>query len=99
MLTLQTDYYLGASVPTGGIVTDRAFLQFLDTYVVCRFKGFTVTEGLGYWKGQNELVRVLSILHNGLDPDGIDRIGEAYRNVFAQTSVLIVKRAVEGRIV
>jgi hypothetical protein len=93
--------YLGANIPlaethskiTGerfarATVSDKDFANFLE-HVTPGFPGFTVTEGQGYWKGQPELVRMLSIMAPDTDAfrATIRQFAEQYKTMFAQEAV------------
>ncbi len=96
-----TKLFLGATVPTGGIVTRRALDNFLSGAVTPEFPGFTVQDATGSWEGETEPAWILTIVHNSKQQTLIDvhRIGLAYKATFRQGAVLIVSTVVDSVLV
>lgn len=88
----RTDLYFGMNIPgtNGDKVTGARWLGFVNETIVPRFEGFTVAEATGYWKGEREESRVVTIFHGGKDIEQarIDEIRLDYMRRFAQQSVL-----------
>lgn len=83
--------YLGRNIGTEGLkVSNSQLAQFLKQIVVPSFDGFTVIEGLGFWKGVQEPVMIVEIVHDG----GKDStalvlfIAETYAARFSQDCVM-----------
>lgn len=85
---VKATLYFGVNIPTGGMVSHERFAEYL-TGVIPHFPGFTITEGHGYWKGEPEMVRMLTILA----PDTknlrhqIRAFAEQYKSMFEQEAV------------
>ncbi|KKK52623.1 hypothetical protein LCGC14_3103020 [marine sediment metagenome] len=96
----QTELYLGCHIDGPPFaVTLEPFRRFLSSEVTPRFSGFTVTEGLGYWEGKQEMVRILTIIHNGKSKYLVSlvQIAQTYKARFSQGCVLVVETDVVGR--
>lgn len=85
---VKATLYLGASIDGHFEVTEDRFAEYL-THVTPHFPGFTVSVCEGYWKGQPEVVRVMTILAtdtNGLR-EQVRMFAEQYKTMFAQEAV------------
>lgn len=82
--------FCGRNIPDSSDVVSEAQLSDFIRFVVCpRFDGFTVTEALGFWKGQSEPTMVLSISCDNCDAPKVQEIAELYKQQFKQDSVAI----------
>ncbi|MCJ9429160.1 DUF3574 domain-containing protein [Kordiimonas marina] len=95
----ESRLFFGRSISGGGAVTDAQFAAFLKAEVVPRFPdGFTVMDGIGYWKGCTapdatggcERSKVAIFLHA---PDAaaskrVSAVARAYAVRFHQQAVL-----------
>ncbi len=99
-MNTETRLFLGASCAKGVDVGDKEFAIFLREVVEPWFASFSVFEGSGFWQGDHEQVRVLVIFHDReIALRQITMIAGAYKERFAQESVLIVSSSVAGRLV
>ena len=63
--------YFGRNRPTGGVVTDTEWQQFLAEIVTPRFPdGLTIVEATGQWRGKSgaieqERSEIVTLLHKG----------------------------------
>jgi hypothetical protein len=75
--------------------------QFIDNVVASRFSGFTVTNGIGYWEGASEIVRILTILGDDgiVWRENVRYVAAVYRDQFGQDCVLIEWSDVRGELV
>lgn len=83
----------GRSIPGGGEVTDADLTRFLEEVVTVRFpEGFSVFQGQGHWRGGNEEMFVIEIIHpvNEAADRKVAEIAEEYRVRFRQQAVLRV---------
>ncbi len=88
--------YFGRNRPTGGIVSDLDWQQFLGQVVTARFpEGLTVVEATGQWRGESgtveqEKAEVVTIMHDGGDNarDAVRQVAEEYKRRFKQEAVL-----------
>ena len=93
----ETRLYFGLSQPSGRLVTERQFADFVAAEVTPRIpEGFTIQDGHGFWKdGQttrtiSEASKVLVHLHQATPGSSalMDAIADAYKQRFRQESVL-----------
>jgi hypothetical protein len=86
---VKAEIFFGMNVPDSTSVSEARFTEFLDGYVTPTFPGFTLAANVGYWKGQIETVRVLTILAADSDSlrNTIRQIAERYKTEFAQEAV------------
>jgi hypothetical protein len=76
---VQFQLFLGRNIPDSGTVTKAMMQAFIREQVCPRFDGFTVTEGVGFWKGD--------------DAASVAEIAEAFKTAFRQESVLMTELA------
>lgn len=78
-------------------VTDDKFARFIKDSIAPRFPGFTLVTAQGYWKGEPETVRVVTVL--GEDDSSfrtnIRIIAEHYKSDFGQEAVAYSFNATE----
>jgi hypothetical protein len=100
----QTTLYFGRNRKGGEPVSELQFAAFLRNVVSARYDGFTVVDGLGFWRGEAEKVKVLTLItpkapDNGrleMDVLAIEEIRDMYKAEFQQESVLQVVSNVEA---
>ena len=88
--------YFGRNRPTGGVVRDAEWQDFLDQVVTPRFPaGLTVVAATGQWRGQNgslehERAEILTLFHAGDEPArrAVAEIIAEYKQRFQQEAVL-----------
>jgi hypothetical protein len=88
---MQFQLFLGRNIPDSGTVTKAMMTRFIREEVCPRFDGFTVTEGVGFWKGEQEQVTILTFITD--DADSVAEIAEAFKVAFRQESVLMTEVA------
>ena len=88
---MQFQLFLGRNIPDSGTVTKAMMQTFIREQVCPRFDGFTVTEGVGFWKGDQEQVTILTFITD--DADSVAEIAEAFKVAFRQESVLMTEVA------
>ena len=76
--------YLGRNIPTGGYVTDQRFDRFTARLL---FDGFTITNAVGYWKGEKEDTKVLTVCTD--DYQLVLDTAALYKAMFEQEAVAI----------
>jgi len=89
---VQFQLFLGRNIPDAGKVTPAMMRDFIREEVCPRFDGFTVTEGVGFWKGEQEQVTILTIITD--DVWNVTEIATAFKTAFRQESVLVTEQAV-----
>ena len=90
---LSDRLFCGLSIPGGGTVTQSDLDAFIKEVVEPRFpQGFTVWRARGHWRGGNEDVMVVEIIHpiSARDDDAVAEIADEYRRRFQQEAVLRV---------
>ena len=88
---MQFQLFLGRNIPDSGTVTKAMMQTFIREQVCPRFDGFTVTEGVGFWKGEQEQVTILTFITD--DAAAVAEIAEAFKVAFRQESVLMTEVA------
>jgi hypothetical protein len=96
----RDELYFGLGLPSGEVISDSAFNEFVNREVLARFPdGFTLMTGTGYYRGSadqqtvREPTRVLIILYRDIEREKAQAFGElagVYRRMFNQQSVLRV---------
>jgi hypothetical protein len=89
---VQFQLFLGRNIPDAGKVTNEMMANFIQNEVATRFEGFTMIEGVGFWKGEAEQVTILTILTD--DHENVSEIAAAFKTQFRQESVLIAETPV-----
>lgn len=94
--------FCGLSIPAGGTVSQAEIDTFIREVVEPRFpQGFTLWRARGHWKGGNEDVLVIELVH----PRGeararaVEEIANEYRTRFRQEAVLRVTAPVRMQII
>jgi Protein of unknown function (DUF3574) len=104
-LFTHTELFFGSLKPDGSLVSEEAFLGFLDAEITPRFpNGLTLLTGLGqFLNAQGVIIQEPSRLLILLYPleewrhssEKIEQIREQYKQMFDQESVLRVDRCCE----
>jgi hypothetical protein len=102
----RDELYFGMRVPTGGMVTDSLWKDFVEREVVTRFPdGFTIFEATGYWRDrvtgrtEKEPCRVMLVYYREEQAQTARLLGELaaiYKQRFNQQSVLRVTARVRA---
>jgi len=88
---VQFQLFLGRNIPDAGKISKAMMQTFIRDEVCPRFDGFTVTEGVGFWKGEQENVTILTFITD--EVDNVTAIAEAFKTAFRQESVLMTEVA------
>lgn len=89
--------YLGLHTPDGGHVDGHEATLYVAAYLkrVYDIDGMTVTNGIGYWKGQTEPVVIFEVVDdNSLPWEGLAGLATNLRNRYAQESVMVTKQSI-----
>lgn len=102
----RDELYFGMRLPTGGMVPDSLWRDFLEREIATRLPdGFTVFESVGYWRDrqtgrtENEPSRVLLVYYREEQTQTARLLGELaalYKQRFNQQSVLRVTARVRA---
>jgi hypothetical protein len=83
-MTRTYQLFLGRNIPDGGYVTRGQFATFLQHVP---FDGFTVQDAIGYWRGDKEDTKVLTICTD--DYAKVLETAALYKGMFRQEAVAI----------
>ncbi len=78
--------FFGRNIPDGGYVDDQSWQQYqvlLDEIL----DGMTILDGIGYWKGEQEKMKVISTSVE--DESIVDDLVAVYKQMFNQDSVAV----------
>ena len=83
---MQVQLFFGRNIPTGGYVDDQAWQQY-QVLLAKLLDGMTILDGIGYWKGQSEKMKVVStsVEHK----DTVENLVTVYKQMFNQDSVAV----------
>lgn len=87
----KAQLYFGLSKPGGGGVSISEWEAFQREVIDSRFKGYNLSDSLGYWEGSPERSKVLMIILKAEDTPKVKEIAREYARRFDQESVLLVK--------
>ncbi len=93
--------YLGRNIPTGGTVSDTDLKNFYRNVVTNYFTGFTVTNSVGYWNGEEEESVVLTVIGDDSYKTHreVELIAEDYCRRFSQEAVFTTSFDCEATLV
>jgi hypothetical protein len=103
---VREELYFGSDIPTGGMVTDSLWEDFLNTEVVPRFpEGFTTIPAIGryrYATGEimKEPTKIMIIFYSPESSQDSVKVGEiiqSYKTRFSQESVLRARTKVQAK--
>jgi hypothetical protein len=104
-LFTRTELFFGSLKSDGSLVSDEAFLRFLDMEITPRFSnGLTLLMGLGQFRNAQGVIiqepsRLLILLYpveeRRHSSEKIEQIREQYKQMFDQESVLRADRCCE----
>jgi Protein of unknown function (DUF3574) len=104
-LFARTELFFGSLKPDGSMVSEEAFLTFLDEHITPRFpNGLTLLTGLGQFLNAKGVIiqapsRLLILLYPVEEwqdsSEKIEQIREQYKRMFEQESVLRADRCCE----
>ncbi len=93
METIRLEMAMGRNIPDAGTVSDKMFDKFMRECIAPVLEFCTIIDGIGFWKGEQELTKILYI---DIPPSDLDQmnakfeqIANAYKLAFRQEAVLI----------
>lgn len=86
--------YFGLSIPTGGGVSLAQWNAFEKDEIAKVFEGFVVVDSIGYYKGQPELSKIITLILKAEDIPKAEALAKLYAKKFHQDSVMTVKEKV-----
>ena len=78
--------FFGRNIPDGGYVDDQAWQQY-QVLLDQSLDGMTILDGIGYWKGEQEKMKVISTSVE--DESIVDDLVTVYKQMFNQDSVAV----------
>ena len=88
--------FLGRNIPAyahasygSPVVSDSALQAWLRQHVDPQFPGYTLTDALGYWRGEAEDCAVLMICTDNVA--GVHRVARSYKDTFFQEAVGLIE--------
>lgn len=101
---IRTELYFGLSKPTGGIITENEWQNFVNDIITPLFKnGYTTIDAEGRWldvqahKTITEKTKIIIIIYkkSKYTDDAINKIIETYKKMFDQQAVMQLDFEVE----
>ena len=93
MDTIRLEMAMGRNIPDAGKVTDAMFDHFTREFIAPVLEFCTIIDGVGFWKGEQELTKILYI---DIPPSDVEemtakfeQIANCYKTAFRQEAVLI----------
>lgn len=83
--------FFGLSIPTGGGVSIQQWEQFERDQIATTFDGFNVVDSVGYWKGQPERSKIVTLIGTEAELAPAKDLAQAYAKQFHQDSVMLVR--------
>lgn len=87
--------FFGLSLPDGGGVSLKQWQAFQQEVLVKAFDGFNVVDSTGFYKGQPERSKIVTILTDEQGMDKVKQVAQQYATRFHQDSVMMVKIKVD----
>ncbi|MFO6424161.1 DUF3574 domain-containing protein [Motilimonas sp. KMU-193] len=86
--------YFGLSLPTGGGVSLKQWDTFMTEHIASRFEGFNVVDSVGYWQGEPERSKIVTIVLKANRVTDAEAVARVYAKLFHQDSVMMVQHPV-----
>lgn len=84
--------FFGLSIPDGGGVSLKEWEAFVDKKIATTFAGFNIVDSTGYYQGEPERSKVVTLIVEGDDDiQKAKALAADYARQFHQDSVMIVK--------
>jgi len=87
--------FFGLSLPDGGAVSLRDWNAFEQEEIAGTFDGFNVVDSTGYYKGQMERSKVVTVVTDEKGMQKAKELAKSYARKFEQEAVMIVKIPVQ----
>ncbi len=84
--------YFGLSKPGGGAVSSKEWEQFQNETITKYFDGFNVADTVGFYKGESETSKVVTIISNQPELYNIRSLAKEYNSKFKQESVMMIQQ-------
>ncbi|WP_440056715.1 DUF3574 domain-containing protein (plasmid) [Pseudoalteromonas sp. T1lg65] len=83
--------YFGLSLPEGGAVSLAEWESFQKEQITKYFDGFNVVDSVGYYKGQPERSKIVTVIVTEQEVTKAKELASIYAKKFKQDSVMMVK--------
>ena len=83
--------FFGLSLPSGGAVSLKEWQHFLHNEFAQEFDGFNVVDSVGFYKGQPERSKIITLIANEKEIIKAKQLAASYAKQFHQDSVMVVK--------
>lgn len=97
--SLANDYsfqlYFGLSKPNGGAVSLKEWNDFQSNIIGKYFDGFNVTDSIGFYKGESEISKIVTIVSDISDKNKVYELAKEYDRMFQQESVLLFQKEID----
>lgn len=87
--------YFGLSKPDGGAVSIEEWNDFQTNIIGKYFDGFNVADSIGFYKGESEVSKIVTIVSDIADVSKVHELAKEYDRMFEQDSVLLVQEEVD----
>lgn len=87
--------FFGLSLPTGGGVSLKQWQAFEQDVIAKTFDGFNVVDSTGFYKGEPERSKVVTLIVTQDQMDKVRSVASQYAATFKQDSVMMVKVKVD----
>ena len=87
--------FFGLSLPSGGGVSLLQWQNFQRDVLAKSFEGFNVVDSTGYYQGQPERSKIVTIIVTQSQMDTVNSVASRYATEFHQDSVMMVKIKVD----
>ena len=86
----KVQLFFGLSIPGGGAVSLGEWEKFRDGQIVNAFEGFDLMDTVGFYKGEPERSKVLTVLISGDEMHKVVELAKSFATQFHQESVMMV---------
>ncbi|GLS27862.1 DUF3574 domain-containing protein [Marinibactrum halimedae] len=88
--------YFGLSIPKGNGVSLKQWESFQSDVIAKNFKGFNVVDSLGFYEGEKERSKVVTMLVMSVsDIEKAKKVAANYATVFGQESVMMTVNKID----
>ena len=87
--------FFGLSMPEGNGVSLKQWQAFQKNVLGATFEGFNVVDSTGYYKGEPERSKIVTLVVNQSDMENVKKVASLYATQFNQDSVMMVKIKVD----
>lgn len=86
--------FFGMSIPSGHAISLSEWNNFIDNHITPRFDGFNIADSMGFWQGQPERAKIVTIVLSEQQITEVEAIASDYATLFHQDSVMLILRPV-----